>query len=169
MESKARRSSSAGPIYGVAPKQRMDHGRYGDCKRRYDGAAIKEEKMPRILLVVDRVDTFEELAEALQHEGAAEIMWAHSSETALEKAAAEAPDLVIVDAYIGELNGLDWIRRLISVNAFIQTAAVSRLTHEVFHETAEGLGIMAQLPPRPGKTDARRVLEMINKFSNLEK
>jgi len=125
--------------------------------------------MPRILLVVDRVDTFEELAEALHHEGDAEIQWAHDSATALNKVVAHAPDLVVVDEYIGEVNGLDWIRRLISVNAFIQTAAVSRLTHEVFHETAEGLGIMAQLPPRPGKNDARRVLEMINKFSNLEK
>lgn len=124
--------------------------------------------MPRILLVVDRVETFEELAKALHQEGAAEIMWAHSSEAALEKAAADAPDLVIVDAYIGEVKGLDWIRRLISVNAFIQTAAVSRLTHEDFHETAEGLGIMAQLPPRPGKSDARRVLKMIRQFANFE-
>jgi len=123
--------------------------------------------MPRILLVVDRVDTFEELAGALHHEGDAEIQWAHDSETAFSKVAAYAPDLVIVDAYIGEVKGLDWIRRLISVNAFIQTAAVSRLTHEDFHETAEGLGIMAQLPPRPGKTDARRVLEMISKLPDF--
>jgi DNA-binding response OmpR family regulator len=124
--------------------------------------------MPRILLVVDRVDPFEELAEALHHEGNAEIQWAHDSETAFSKVASHPPDLVIVDAYIGEVNGLDWIRRLISVNAFIQTAAVSRLTHEDFHETSEGLGIMVQLPPRPGKTDARRVLAIISKFPDFK-
>lgn len=125
--------------------------------------------MPRILLVVDRCDTFEELAEALHHDGGAEIQWAHDSETAFSKVAADPPDLVIVDEYIGETNGLDWIRRLMGVNAFIQTAAVSCLTDEDFHETSEGLGIMAQLPPRPGKTDAQRVLEMMSKFPDFEK
>ena len=125
--------------------------------------------MPRILLVVDRCDTFEELAEALHHDGGAEIQWAPDSATALNNVAANAPDLVIVDEYIGETSGLDWIRHLMGVNAFIQTAAVSRLPHEHFHETSEGLGIMAQLPPRPGKTDARRVLEMMSKFPDFKK
>lgn len=119
--------------------------------------------MPRILLVADQVEAFEELARSLRHEEGVEILWAHDSEAALNKAASDTPDLVIVDEVIGEVQGLDWVQRLIRVNAFIQTAAVSRLPHEVFHETSEGLGIMAQLPPRPGKTDALRVLEMISK------
>jgi hypothetical protein len=36
--------------------------------------------MSRILLVVDQMDTFEELADALHQEGGAEILWAHDSE-----------------------------------------------------------------------------------------
>ena len=117
--------------------------------------------MPRILLVVDQMDTFEELADALHLEGGAEILWAHDSETAFDKVAAAPPDLVVVDETIGETSGLDWIRRLMEVNAFIHTAAVSGLTHDEFHETSEGLGIMAQLPPRPGKTDAQRLLNTL--------
>lgn len=123
--------------------------------------------MPRILLVADRVEAFEELARSLRDEEGVEILWAHDSERALNKAASDAPDLVIVDEVIGEVPGLDWIQRLISVNAFVQTAAVSRLTLDDFHETSEGLGVMAQLPPRPGKTDALRVLEMISKSSDF--
>ena len=91
--------------------------------------------MLRILLVADQTFAFEELARFLIDEGQADILWAHDSQTALEKAAADAPDLVIVDESIGDVQGLDWIQRLIRVNAFIQTAAVSRLPHEVFHET----------------------------------
>lgn len=124
--------------------------------------------MPQILLVADKVDAFEELAEALHHEDRAEIHWAHDSDTALKKVADKAPDLVIVDEYFAETSGIDWIRRLMGVNAFIQTAAVSRLPHEHFHETSEGLGIMAQLPPRPGKTDARRVLKMMSEFPDFQ-
>ena len=123
--------------------------------------------MLRILLVADQTLAFEELAGFLSDEGQADILWGHDSQTALDKAAADAPDLVIVDEYIGEVECLDWIQRLIRVNAFIQTAAVSRLPHEVFHEMSEGLGIMAQLPPRPGKPDARRVLGMMGKVSEL--
>jgi len=123
--------------------------------------------MLRILLVADQVEAFEELARSLHHEAGVEILWAHDSEKALNKAASDAPDLVIVDEVIGEVQGLDWVQRLIRVNAFIQTAAVSRLPHEVFHETSEGLGIMAQLPPRPAKTDALRILEMIGKSPKL--
>jgi DNA-binding response OmpR family regulator len=120
--------------------------------------------MPRILLVVDQMDTFEELAGALHQEGGAEILWAHDSETAFSKVAADPPDLVIVDETIGETSGLDWIRRLMEVNAFIHTAAVSGLTHEKFHEASEGLGIMEQLPPRAGKTDAQRLLNTLRQF-----
>jgi DNA-binding response OmpR family regulator len=123
--------------------------------------------MPRILLVADQVEAFEELARSLRHEEDVEILWGHDSEAALNSAAADTPDLVIVDEVIGEVQGLDWIQRLISVNAFVQTAAVSRLTPEDFHETSEGLGIMAQLPPHPGKTDALRILKMIGKSPKL--
>jgi len=124
--------------------------------------------MLRILLVADKIDAFEELAQALNNEGQTEILWAHDSQTALDKATVDAPGLAIVDEYIGEVEGLDWIQHLISVNAFIQTAVVSRLPHEVFHDISEGLGIMAQLPPRPGESDARRVLEVMGKMPGFE-
>lgn len=120
--------------------------------------------MSRILLVVDQMDTFEELADALRQEGGAEILWAHDSENAFSKVADDPPDLVIVDETIGETSGLDWIRRLMEVNAFIHTAAVSSLSHEEFHETSEGLGIMDQLPPRPGKADAQRIVNTLRQF-----
>jgi hypothetical protein len=69
-----------------------------------------------------------------------------------------------VDETIGETSGLDWIRRLMEVTAFIHTAAVSGLSQEEFHETSEGLGIMDQLPPRPGKADAQRIVNTLRQF-----
>ncbi len=121
--------------------------------------------MPRILIVAEKADAFEELARALDEVPDVEILWAHDGPAALEKAAAESPDLIVVDEFVGGGNGLEWIRRLMDVNAFIQTAAVSRQPLDAFHEASEGLGIMAQLPPRPGKFEAKRLLKTLRQLT----
>ena len=120
--------------------------------------------MHRILLVADQVDTLEELARTLGREKELEIVWDHDAEAALESVKAEAPALVIVDETIGGGSGLELITRLIGVNAFIQTAAVSPLPHDDFHEASEGLGIMAQLPPRPGEADTQKLLQTLRNY-----
>ena len=107
--------------------------------------------MHRILLVADQVDRLEGLARALGREKEFEIIWAHDAEAALESVKAEAPALVVVDELVG-------------VNAFIQTAAVTPLPRDDFHEASEGLGVMAQLPPHPGETDARELLQTLRHY-----
>ena len=120
--------------------------------------------MPRILIATDKPDRFEELAIALDSVKNVEILWAHDDEEALGKATAESPDLVIVDEYLGQVSGLQWIRRLMGINAFIHAAAVSSQPQDAFHEASEGLGIMAQLPPRPGKFEAELLLKTLNQL-----
>ena len=120
--------------------------------------------MPRILIAADKADRFEELARALDSVKNVEILWAHDDEEALGKATADSPDLVIVDEYLGQVSGLMWIRRLMGINAFIHTAAVSSQPQDVFHEASEGLGIMAHLPPRPGKFEAEQLLKTLNQL-----
>lgn len=121
--------------------------------------------MPRILLVAEQVHNFEELTASLNSAQTVETMWAHTGKEALEKAAANSPDLVIVDEYVGKVSGLELIRRLMGVNAFIHTAAVSSKPHDAFHEASEGLGIMIQLPPRPGKFEAELILKTLNELA----
>jgi PleD family two-component response regulator len=120
--------------------------------------------MPRILIAADKADSFEELARALDSVKNVQILWAHDNEEALVKAAADSPDLVIVDEHLGQVSGLQWIRRLMGINAFIHTAAVSSQPHDVFHEASEGLGVMAHLPPRPGKFEAEQLLKTLNQL-----
>jgi len=117
--------------------------------------------MPRILLVADQKEALEELAGVLDHEEEVEILWAHDGEAALTSVADNSPPLVVVDETVGGDSGLDLIRRLIGIDAFIQTAAVSPLPHDAFHEASEGLGIMAQLPPRPGPAEAQQLLQTL--------
>jgi DNA-binding response OmpR family regulator len=120
--------------------------------------------MPRILLVADQVDALAELAQALSAENGVEVLWAHDGEAALQSVTANSPALVVVDASIGDENGLEWIQRLIGVDAFIQTVAVSDLPHDAFHEASEGLGVMAQLPPHPSASEAQQLLRTLRQY-----
>jgi hypothetical protein len=117
--------------------------------------------MPRILMVTNKRETLETLARALKAESTVRLEWAHERAQALDHIAAWRPDLVVVDEYVGYLTNLEFIRQIIGVDAFAHTAAVSRLPRKTFHEIAEGLGVLAQLPPQPGVLDAERLLALL--------
>jgi hypothetical protein len=60
--------------------------------------------------------------------------------------------------------GLDLVRRLLPINALINTAVISDLPPETFHEASEGLGIMAQLPPNPTTSNAREFWDRLKRM-----
>jgi DNA-binding response OmpR family regulator len=120
--------------------------------------------MVRILIVSDTRDAFQELAAALKDDGI-DIQWAHDSRTALERVAGDGPELVIVDEIFKGLSGMEWVRRIIQVNAFVQTALVSRLSQDDFHEASEGLGILMQFPDRPDRDDARHLVAALRRLA----
>ena len=47
------------------------------------------------------------------------------------------------------------------VNAMVNTAVVSPLSDEEFHEASEGLGILGRLPNEPGMSDAVELLHKL--------
>ena len=59
------------------------------------------------------------------------------------------------------MTGLELAEKLLSVNPMINCAAVSTLAPDQFHEASEGLGILAPLPPAPGKAQAEDLLQRI--------
>lgn len=117
--------------------------------------------MPHILMVTNKRETLDALARALKAESSVSLDWATDRSAALAVVTERRPDLVVVDEYVGYLTNLEFIRQLVQVDAFVHTAAVSRLPREAFHEVAEGLGILAQLPPRPGVWEAERLLALL--------
>jgi len=78
-------------------------------------------------------------------------------------------DLVITDENLGDMTGLEFIRKIVSKRPMVNCAAVSSLSPGDFHETSEGLGILMQLPVRPGKEHAVTLLEHLNKILNTTK
>jgi len=84
-----------------------------------------------------------------------------SGAEALEAARTTAPQLMIIDADLPDTAPLDLAKKLLMVNAMVNTAVVSPLTDEEFHEAAEGLGILGRLPSDPGVSDASELLHKL--------
>ena len=114
--------------------------------------------MMKLLLVSPDKSPLSELALALKEHDDVELLTTESGEKALVMVSESAVDLVVTDEELGDMTGLEFARRLISLNPMINCATVSGLEPERFHEVSEGLGLMDQLPTRPGKEDAERLL-----------
>lgn len=114
--------------------------------------------MMKLLLVSPDKSSLSELASALKEHDDVELLTTESGEKALAMVSESAVDLVVTDEELGDMTGLEFARRLISLNPMINCATVSDLEPERFHEVSEGLGLMDQLPTRPGKEDAERLL-----------
>jgi DNA-binding NarL/FixJ family response regulator len=84
-----------------------------------------------------------------------------SGAEALEAARTAAPQLVIIDADLPDTAPFDLVQKLLMVNAMVNTAVVSPLSDEEFHEASEGLGILGRLPNEPGMSDAGELLHKL--------
>ncbi len=121
--------------------------------------------MMKLLLVTPDRDPFAEFSSALLKNSDVELSWAESGRKALDRVSGESCDLVIVDEKLGDMTGIELIKNLLAVNPMINSAAVSPLTADAFHEESEGLGVLTQLPPRPGKKDSE---DLLNKLKTLK-
>lgn len=124
---------------------------------------MKGKMLKQTLIVTHDKARFLELAEELASY-ACEITWADTGKSALD-AVAGSPDLIVIDEIVDGRPGLELAKKIIQVNALVNLVVVSPLSPEDFHEAAEGLGILAQVPPAPGISDAGRLLDALNALS----
>ncbi|MFH1091757.1 MAG: response regulator [Pseudomonadota bacterium] len=122
----------------------------------------------KILLVTDNKSSWSELAQALAGHEKVEVFWADSGRSALELARVGSYDLVAADQELGDMTGLELAGRLLEVNAMINSAVVSPLSPEEFHEAGEGLGLLAQLSPSPGPEEAEELVRKLKKVPGLQ-
>jgi DNA-binding NarL/FixJ family response regulator len=115
--------------------------------------------MLKLLLVSPGQDSLSGFVSALKEHDDVKLLIAESGEKALAIVSKNAVDLVVTDEELGDMSGLEFARRLISLNPVINCASLSSLGPERFHEVTEGLGLMDQLPTCPGKEDAERLLQ----------
>ena len=123
--------------------------------------------MIKILLVTTEKESFSEFASTLGKNDDVELSWAANGKEALEKIPDNPVDLVVVNENIGDMTGIEFMKKLLMINPMINCAAVSSLSHEEFHEASEGLGVLMQLPVNPGEFEARDLLKRLKNLKDL--
>jgi len=117
--------------------------------------------MLHLVLTTARPQALQAFAAALASDPAVNLQVVISGAEALKAARTAAPHLVIIDADLPDITPLALARKLLLVNAMVNTVVVSPLSDEEFHEASEGLGILGRLPKDPGMSDACEVLHKL--------
>jgi chemotaxis response regulator CheB len=120
--------------------------------------------MHRIVVVSSKPASLSVLAHALQAVTRIAVEWVSSGEEALTLIKCAAPDLLILDGNPGEQMDFALVRKVMQLNALINVVMVGRLPEKEFHDSAEGLGILMQLPPQPGLPEAEALLNRLTRL-----
>lgn len=114
--------------------------------------------MYRIVFVSSDTASLAVLAQALQADTRIAVEWVASGEEVLTLIKRAAPDLVVLGGKPGEPMDFALVRKIMQLNALIHVVMVGALPEKEFHDSAEGLGILMQLPPEPGLPEAEALL-----------
>ncbi len=120
--------------------------------------------MVTILLVSSNADSLTQLSSIFSKKKDIKAVKADSGDTALQIIKDKSYDLVIADTDLPDMSGIEFARKLVTINPFVNCAMISGLMPDDFHEVTEGLGIIMQLPRIPGKDDVEKLLEHLNKI-----
>jgi YesN/AraC family two-component response regulator len=127
----------------------------------------QENNMLKLLLVGRDKNIFEDLKSALKEYEDIEFGLSESGEQTLAIVSGKAVDLVIADEDLGDMTGLELVKRILKINFMINFAVVSGLPHDEFHEASEGLGIMLQLPGQPGRKEAEELVKTLKQIKGM--
>jgi DNA-binding response OmpR family regulator len=117
--------------------------------------------MLHIILVTVRPEIFHSFAEGLSSDPEVRVDQVTSGAEALGIVRTKSPHLVIVDSEVADTGSLGLVREIISANAMVNTAVVSALSDDEFHDSGEGLGILCRLPLEPGNKEGRELLQKL--------
>ena len=123
--------------------------------------------MLRLVLATTRPEDLQAFATALASDPEVHLEQVDSGAAALLAVSSSAPHLVIIDTDLPDFPSLDLVQKLLMVNALVNTAVVSPLTDDEFHEASEGLGILGRLPLTPGPGEAADLLDKLKKILGL--
>jgi DNA-binding response OmpR family regulator len=114
-----------------------------------------------IYLASPRPEAWREFRDGLGQEPGTEVALAETGAEVLAMARTRTPALVIVDNQLPDFKPFGLVLEIIKVNAMVQTAVVSELSEEEFHEQSEGLGIMAHISPDLSAGEAGKLMDLL--------
>lgn len=121
----------------------------------------------KVLFAAKDFSRFSALVARLRREQAIELVPAATGAAGLAALKDKAIDLVIVDAQFDDMDGIAFLNQLVKINPMVNTALVSSLSADDFHEATEGLGVLMQLPLQPREIDGEALLATLKKIGAL--
>lgn len=123
--------------------------------------------MVSIVIVTPEPNNFLALTKELNSDPQIQISFVKTGAGAIKIAAAATPALMILDAQPDDTTAFQMVRDLIMVNAGIPIAVVSQMPEKEFEAVGEGLGILAQLKPNPGRSEAHMLISKLKTLKTL--
>ena len=120
--------------------------------------------MPKILLAAAS-GALDKLAVLLEEETGEKVLRANTAKEAMAMAGKQALDLVVLEEKLPDMSYLEAVQELLKINAFINTAVVTGLSGEEFHEQSEGLGILAGLGPGVDRDQVKQLMDQLRLVS----
>lgn len=115
----------------------------------------------RIVLVARKIEGLARFAAGLWQDRRVELVHVDSAAEAMKLMQQQEPALVVVGEELSDIEPIDFVRQVVHLKPMINTALVSNLPAEAFHEHTEGLGVLKQLPVNPSGEDAESLLETL--------
>lgn len=123
--------------------------------------------MIKLLLVSATQNSLSNLAAAFEKQADVNSQHEQTGAAALENAARQTYDLIIIDEKLDDMTGLALAEKMVKINPLVNCAVVSSLAPDAYHEASEGLGLLMQLPVNPGETWAEKLLNRLRAIINL--
>jgi len=121
----------------------------------------------KIILLAPSLDPMSDFVTGLANQPDVRVTMVSTPEEMLRLVREESPNLVVLDENIEERNGLDLVIRILSINAMVNTAMITSMSPEAWHEKSEGLGMLEPVPDPPSAADARNLLRTLEKLGNF--
>lgn len=123
--------------------------------------------MLTILLIYEKLTVFNRVKDYFVKSGTVNVLEAQTPDAALKIVSEISVDFVIVAEQFTSMSGIQLVNILVQSNPLINTALVSSLSPEDFHEETEGLGVLMQLPSKPQESDAEEMLKKAERIIAL--
>lgn len=123
--------------------------------------------MLRIVFAVSRPEIMRSFTEALSSDPDVSLERVSSGAEALQAVRRDSPHLVIIDSPLPDMEPLELVSKLLTVDAMVNTAVVSHLPDDAFHEATEGLGVLCRVPAEPSEEDAAALLDNLKRVLKM--
>ncbi|HEB70190.1 MAG TPA: response regulator [Desulfobulbus sp.] len=123
--------------------------------------------MYTLLLVSSRMGDLSDFTATISAPPDITLHQVDSRKDALRMVREQNPHLVIIDQEIRDNNPLELVMELLAVNAMINTAMITSMDADEWHEKSEGLGMMPPISDSPTEKEALALLEAFRKMPGL--